>query len=74
MYKKFLKNWDEKNELEYKDYKHLFEAVKKCSKKPHFSKLILRYKNNIKKNMGSDQRMHREEKIVMKIFQKTSNK
>ena len=63
LYKKFLKNQNEKNELEYKNYKHLFEAVKKHSKKLHFSKLILRYKNNIKKNMGSDQRIHREEKI-----------
>ena len=36
------------NELEYKNYKHLFEVVKKRSKILHFSKLILRYKNNIK--------------------------
>ena len=49
LYEKFLKNQNEKNELEYKNYKHLFEAVKKRSKKLHFSKLILRYKNNIKK-------------------------
>ena len=50
LYEKFLKNRNEKNELEYKNYKHLFEAVKKRSKKLHFSKLILRYKNNVKKH------------------------
>ena len=45
LYEKFLKNGNKKNELEYKNYKHLFEAVKKHSKKLHFYKLILRYKN-----------------------------
>ena len=48
LYEKFLKNRNEKNELEYKNCKHLFEAVKKRSKKLYFSKLILRYKNNLK--------------------------
>ena len=47
LYEKFLKNPNEKNELEYKNYKHFFEAVKKRSKK-----LILRCKNNIKKEHG----------------------
>ena len=49
LYDKILKNRSEKNKLEYKIHKYLFEAVKKRSKKLHFSKLILRYKNNIKK-------------------------
>ena len=49
LYEKFLKNQNKKNELEYENYKHLFEAVKKRPKKLHFSELILRYKNNIKK-------------------------
>ena len=49
LYEKFLNNRNEKNELEYKNYKHLFEAVRKRSKKLHFSKLILRYKNNLQK-------------------------
>ena len=31
------------------DYKMLFESIKKHSKKLHFSNLILKYKNNIKK-------------------------
>ena len=32
-----------------KNYKKLFEAIKKRSKKNHFSILILTFKNNIKK-------------------------
>ena len=34
---------------EYQDYKKIFESIKKRSKKLYFSKLILKYKNNIKK-------------------------
>ena len=49
LYEKFLKNRNEKNELEYKTYKKLFESIKKCSKKLHFSNLFLKYKHNIKK-------------------------
>ena len=49
LYEKFLKNWNEKNELEYKTYKKHFESIKKRSKKLHFSNLILKYKYNIKK-------------------------
>ena len=49
LYTKFLKNRNQKNETQYKNYKKLFESTKRHSKKPHFSKLILKYKNNIKK-------------------------
>ena len=49
LYEKFLKNRNDKNELEYKTYKKLFESIKKRSKKLHFSNLILKYKHNIKK-------------------------
>ena len=44
-----LKKRNEKTKKEYQDYKKLFESIKKQSKKLHFSKLILKYKNNIKK-------------------------
>ena len=44
-----MKTRTEKNESEYKNYKKLFESVKKRSKKLHFSRLILKYQNNIKK-------------------------
>ena len=46
---KFLKSLNKQNELEYKSYKHLFESIRKRFKKLHFSKLILKYKNNIRK-------------------------
>ena len=49
LYEKFLKNRTEKHELVYKTYKKLFESIKKHSKELHFSNLILKYKNNIKK-------------------------
>ena len=48
LYNKFLKNRNEDNETEYKNNK-LFETITKRSKKNHFSKLILTFKNNIKK-------------------------
>ena len=47
--KKIVKNRNVKNETEYKSYKKLFETIKKRSKKNHFSKLILKYKDNVKK-------------------------
>ena len=49
LYNKFLKNRSEKIETKYKNYKNLFEAIKKRSKKNHFSKLILIFKKNITK-------------------------
>ena len=36
---KLLKNINEKSETEYKNYKTLFKAIQKRSKKNHFSKL-----------------------------------
>ena len=49
LYEKFLKCRSERNEDEYKNYKRLFEAIKKRSKKLHFSKSIVKYKDHIKK-------------------------
>ena len=49
LYNKLLKNRNEDNETEYENSKKLSEAIKKRSKKNHFSKLILTFKNNIKK-------------------------
>ena len=49
LYSKFLKKRNEKTKKEYQDYKKLFESIKKRSKKLYFSKLILKYKNDIKK-------------------------
>ena len=41
LYGKSLKSPNKQNEIEYKSYKHLFESIKKRSKKLQFSKLIL---------------------------------
>ena len=46
---KVKKKANGKTKKEYQDYKKLFESIKKQSKKLYFSKLILKYKNNIKK-------------------------
>ena len=48
LYNKFLKTRSQKSELEYKSYKNLFEPIKKRSKKLHYSKIIIKYKENIK--------------------------
>ena len=49
LYEKFLIKRNQGKKPEYKNYKILFEAVKKYSKNLHFSKLILTYKDNTKK-------------------------
>ena len=49
LYSRFLQKRNEKTKKEYQDYKKAFESIKKQSKKLYFSKLILKYKNNIKK-------------------------
>ena len=36
LYVKFLKNRNSKNELEYRDYKKLFESIKKRAKNNYF--------------------------------------
>ena len=52
VFKVFKKRY-KKMKKKYKDYKKLFESIKKWLKKLHFSKLVLKYKNNIKKNFAS---------------------
>ena len=51
LYEKFLKCRIERDEDEHKNYERLFETIKKkkCSKKLHFSKLIVKFKDNTKK-------------------------
>ena len=48
LYEKFLKQKFPKNEKEYKDYKQLFEKIKKDSKKKYFQEKLSFYKNDIK--------------------------
>ena len=52
LYKKFLKNRNEKNEKLYKSYKRLFESVRCKSKRIYYSIKILEFKNNAKKTWG----------------------
>ena len=47
---RFLKTRNQKSQLEYKNSKNLFEAIKKCLKKLHYSKLIIKCKENIRKH------------------------
>ena len=49
---KLLKNINGKSETEYKNYKTLFEAIKKRSKKNHFSKLYSPLKQYKKDSIG----------------------
>ena len=49
MYNKFLKNKSIINEQNYKSYKGLFEKVKKTSKQRHYSTILERYNNDIKR-------------------------
>ena len=42
LYENFLKTRSQKSELEYKNYKNLFETRKKRSKKLRYSKLIIK--------------------------------
>ena len=43
-----MKKKSPKNEKEYKDYKQLFEKIKKDSKKKYFQEKLSFYKNDIK--------------------------
>ena len=51
LYEKFLKTRCQKAENAYKNYRNLFEQIKKRAKTLHFSNLIIKYKNNIKMTM-----------------------
>ena len=71
LYDKFLKTRIQKIELEYKNYKNLFEAIKKRSKKLHYSKLIVKYKENIKKTWSVIKEViGKEKKITSNYFRK----
>ena len=48
LYDRFLKNKTYQNETTYKNYRKLFEAIKTKAKKNYYSKIILKYKNDMK--------------------------
>ena len=70
LYEKFLKIRNQKSELGYKNYKNLFETIEKRSKKLHYSKLIIKYKENIKKTWSVIKEAIGKEKIASNHFQK----
>ena len=49
LYENFLKDRNPEKELNYKQFKTLFESLKKKSKKNYYSELVNSYKYNIKK-------------------------
>ena len=49
LYYKLFKKRNAFNETNYKTYNHLFEAMKRKSKKNHCSQKILQFKYDIKK-------------------------
>ena len=69
-YEKFLENRNKINEDEYKNYKRLFETIKKRSKKLHYSNLIVKYKDNIKKTWSVIKEAIGKERIKQQSFPK----
>ena len=59
LHEKFLKHRTILNEEKYKAYNNLFESIKLKSKKSYFSKQILQYKYNTKKNVECHERNNR---------------
>ena len=49
LYDKFLKSKTDDHEISYKNYRKLFESIKQRAKSQYYSKMILPYKENIKK-------------------------
>ena len=73
LYVKFLKNRNSKNEIEYGNYKKLFESIKKWAKKNYFLSLVLKHKNNIKKpGMLLKKQQGKRDITSKKFFQKKS--
>ena len=49
LYDKFLKSTSYKHEISYKNCRILFESIKQTTKSQYYLKMILHYKDNIKK-------------------------
>ena len=49
LYDKFLKSKTYEHEISYKNYRKLFESIKQRAKSQYYSKMILYYKDNMKK-------------------------
>ena len=59
---------NEDNETEYKNYKKLFEAIKKRSIKNYFSKLTLNFKSNIRKTRKLLKTQLAKVNVTIRIF------
>ena len=75
LYYKFLKTRNHKSELKHKSYKNFIETIAKCPKKLHYSKLIIEYKENVKKHGQYLKKIQEKKKnssnhIQKKCFQK----
>ena len=64
LYNKFLKLRTKENEVIYKAYKNLFEAIREKSERTYNSELFVKYKNGIKNTC----------EIVNKVISNTKNK
>ena len=64
LYNKFLKSRIKENDVIYKSYKNLSEAIRKKSKQTHYSQLFTKYKKDIKNTW----------KIINEIISNTNNK
>ena len=64
LYNKFFISRTKENEVIYKAYKNLFEAISKKSKRTYYSRLFAKYKTDIKNSW----------KIINKIISNTKNK
>ena len=64
LYNKFLKLRTKENEVTYKPYKNLFEAIRKKSKRTYYSELLKNIKNDIKNTW----------KFIKEITSNTKNK
>ena len=64
LYNKFPKSRTKENEVTYKAYKNLFEAIRKNSKRTYYSELLKNIKNDIKNTW----------KFIKEITSNTKNK
>ena len=64
LYDKFLKSKTYEHEISYKNYRKLFESIKQRAKSQYYSKMILHYKDNIKKTWQIMKEVIGKDKLV----------
>ena len=68
LYEKILKNRNSRDESECKNYKKLFQSVKRRSKNLYYSNLIMKYKNNLKRTWDVIKDSIGKAKSIKKFF------